>query len=649
MSSTPPSPPQGPDAASSAGSTAGRSPAGHGRLGVLVLGSLGVVFGDIGTSPLYAIRECFSGSHSVPVSEGSVMGVVSLIFWALTLIVSVKYLVLILRADNKGEGGILSLMAMIAPPRGESPARHLHWFAIPVGIFGAALLYGDGLITPAISVMSAVEGLEIAAPGLGQYVVPISICILFGLFSVQKFGTGKVASVFGPIIVVWFATLFGLGVNAIGAAPQILGAVNPVHAVRFFLDYGHQAFVVLGFVFLAVTGCESIYADMGHFGKKPIRIGWYGLVFPALLANYFGQGALLLTDPEAARNPFYLLAPRWFLYPLIVLASTATVIASQALISGVFSITRQAVQLGYLPRLEIRHTSSEEIGQIYVPVVNWLLLAATILVVLEFRSSSSLAHAYGVAVTTTMVITTTLAFILMRHLWKWPAWAAIPVTVLFLSIDLAFFSTNIIKVHEGGWLPLLVGALVFTVMTTWRRGREILGERLRELHIPLEVLLRDIHDNSIPRVKGTAVYLTGSAAGVPHSLLHLLRYSRVVHERVVLLTVETLETPFANIREGIEVQELGEGFYRVLIRYGFMQSPNIPLILPLCKDHGLSLNPMDLTYVLGRETLIPSKRRGMAIWREKLFSLISRAARQSMAYFGLPPSRVIEVGVQIEM
>ncbi len=629
---------------------AGHGPATGSKLWLLALGSLGVVYGDIGTSPLYAIRECFGSSHAVEVSQASVLGVVSLICWSLTLIVSVKYLLLILQADNRGEGGILALMAMIVPPRGESPASHLKWFVVPLGLFGAALLYGDGLITPAISVMSAVEGLRIAAPGLEHWIVPISIAILVGLFVVQKHGTQRVANVFGPVMVAWFSVLFLLGLGGILKAPEILHALNPVHAVRFFVEYGHHAFIILGFVFLSVTGCEAVYADMGHFGRRPIRIGWFGLVFPALMANYLGQGALLLHDPEAAVNPFYLLAPKWALYPLIVLASAATVIASQALISGVFSLTRQAVQLGYLPRMEIRHTSSAEIGQIYVPTVNWALLAATIVVVMEFGDSSSLAHAYGVAVTTTMVITTMLAFIVMKYLWKWHDAVSVPLTGLFIGVDLAYFSTNIVKLHEGGWLPLSIGIALLIVMTTWRRGREILGARLRELHVPLTVLQQDIRDNAIPRVKGTAIYLTASAKGVPGSLLHLLRYSRVIHERVILLTVETLEIPHVNVSEGIEVEELGEGFYRVLIRYGFMQSPDVPAALRLCESKGLKINPMDVTYVLGRETLIPSRKvKNMALWREQLFALISRAARQSMEFFNLPPSRVIEVGVQIEI
>jgi len=628
----------------------GHAPVSGRKLWLLALGSLGVVYGDIGTSPLYAIRECFGSSHAVEVSQASVLGVVSLICWSLTLIVSIKYLLLILRADNRGEGGILALMAMIVPPRGETPASHLKWLVVPLGLFGAALLYGDGLITPAISVMSAVEGLRIAAPGLEHWIVPISIAILVGLFVVQKYGTQRVANVFGPIMVVWFSVLFMLGLGGILKAPEILRALNPLYAVRFFSEYGHHAFVILGFVFLSVTGCEAVYADMGHFGRRPIRLGWFGLVFPALMANYLGQGALLLHNPEAAVNPFYLLAPKWALYPLIVLASAATVIASQALISGVFSLTRQAVQLGYLPRMEILHTSSAEIGQIYVPTVNWALLAATIVIVMEFGDSSSLAHAYGVAVTTTMVITTVLAFIVMKYLWKWHDAVSVPLTGLFIGVDLAYFSTNIVKLREGGWLPLSIGVALLVVMTTWRRGREILGARLRELHVPLTVLQQDIRDNGIPRVKGTAIYLTASAKGVPGSLLHLLRYSRVIHERVILLTVETLEIPHVNVQEGIEVEELGEGFYRVLIRYGFMQSPDVPAALRICESKGLKINPMDVTYVLGRETLIPSRKvKNMALWREHLFALISRAARQSMEFFNLPPSRVIEVGVQIEI
>jgi KUP system potassium uptake protein len=613
----------------------------------LSLTALGVVYGDIGTSPLYAIRECFFGEYGIEATPANILGVLSLIFWSLLVVISIKYLVLILRADNRGEGGILALMALARPEGGSRQGGR--WSLIGLGLFGAALLYGDGMITPAISVLSAVEGLHVATPLFNPYVIPITIGILITLFIFQHRGTAGVGAVFGPVTLIWFAVLAVLGLRGIISDPRVLGAVNPVYGMEFFLHNGLRGFLVLGAVFLVVTGGEALYADMGHFGRRPIRLTWFGVVLPALLLNYFGQGALLLGSPEASHNPFYRLAPSWALYPLVVLATAAAVIASQAVISGAFSLTRQAIQLGYSPRLEIDHTSSEEIGQIYIPPVNWALMLASVGLVVGFRSSSNLAAAYGMAVTTTMVITTMLFYVVARDLWQWRPWSAGLVAGVLLLVDLSFFGANVIKIEHGGWFPLVVALAVFTLMTTWKRGREILAQRLRDSILAIDHFFTDVAAHAPVRVPGTAVFMTSSAEGVPPALLHNLKHNKVLHERVILLTVITKEMPHVPISERLVVEPLGNGFFRMIANYGFMQDPNVMHLLRLAKSKGVDLNVMETTFFLGRETLIPTKRPGMAIWREGLFSFLSRNAQGATAFFGIPPNRVVELGTQIEL
>jgi KUP system potassium uptake protein len=622
-----------------------RRPAGN-RLLILTLGALGVVYGDIGTSPLYALRECFYGEHGIAPNADNVLGVLSLIFWSLVVVISIKYLLYVMRADNRGEGGILALLALVVHG-GEAKRRH--WLLVAMGIFGAALLYGDGIITPAITTLSAVEGLEVATHVFAPYVLPATIVILIGLFMLQTRGTAGIGAIFGPVMIVWFVSLAALGVAGILRHPAVLAALNPLHAVGFFVRNGGHGFVVLGAVFLVVTGGEALYADMGHFGRRPIKLAWFALVLPALLLNYFGQGALLVTDPGAASNPFYRLAPDWALLPLVALATAAAVIASQAVISGAFSLTRQAVQLGYLPRVEIVHTSSAEIGQIYIPGVNWLMMAATIGLVLGFRESSSLAAAYGVAVTTTMVITTLLAYFVARWLWRWSLPAALLTTAVFLAVDLAFFGANIIKIAQGGWFPLLVAAVVFTLMTTWRDGRRILRSRLEEAVVPVESFIADVVKRAPTRVPGTAVFLNSDPVGTPIALLHNVKHNKVLHERIVFVTVLTEEVPRVPVDERLQVEDLGAGFYRVLVRYGFMQDPNIPAVLGRTRERGLDLDPRTATYFLSRNTLLPSRRPGMAIWRERLFAVMSRNASRPIQFFRIPPNRVVELGMQIEL
>lgn len=613
----------------------------------LGLAALGVVFGDIGTSPLYALKVCFAGGHGLPLNPANVLGVLSLILWSLVGVISVKYLVVVLRADNSGEGGIMALMAIAR--RRFAPDRRLFWLLTVMGVFGAALLYGDGMITPAISVLSAAEGLEVAAPGLSHFVVPLTIVLLIFLFLFQRKGTAGVGAVFGPVMLVWFSVLAALGIHGIIKAPKVLAAVNPLHAVHFFLRNGTSGFLVLGAVFLVVTGGEALYADMGHFGKGPIRLTWFSLVFPALVLNYFGQGGLLMTHPGAEANPFFKLAPHWALLPLILLSTAATIIASQAVISGSFSLARQAVQLGFSPRLDIRHTSEETVGQIYVPSVNWMLMIATIALVLGFRTSDNLAAAYGVAVTTTMVITTILLFFVARWLWHWPLWVVVPVTALFAVPDLAFFGANMVKVHEGGWFPLLVAAVGFTLMTTWKSGRGILYERIQEKQLPSDLFLADLERNEPHTVEGTAVFMTGNAKGVPTTLLHNLKHNHVMHERVVLLTLESEEVPRIPTRERLRVEEMGHGIYRMRARYGYMETPDVPALLKSAQRYGFTFEPMRTTFFLGRDTLIPSPRPGMAIWRERLFALMARNAQGATFFFNLPPNRVVELGAQIEL
>ncbi len=613
----------------------------------LGLAALGVVFGDIGTSPLYALKVCFAGDHGVRLDPANVLGVLSLILWSLVGIVSIKYLAVVLRADNSGEGGIMALMA-IARSRFK-PGTRLFWLLTVMGVFGAALLYGDGMITPAISVLSAMEGLEVAAPGLSHYVVPLTIVLLIILFLFQRKGTAKVGAVFGPVMMVWFAVLAALGVHGIIKEPQVLAAINPLHAIRFFVANGTAGFLVLGAVFLVVTGGEALYADMGHFGKGPIRLTWFSVVFPALVLNYFGQGGLLMTHPGAEANPFFKLAPHWALIPLIAISTAATIIASQAVISGSFSLARQAVQLGFSPRIAIRHTSEETVGQIYVPSVNWMLMIATIALVLGFRTSDNLAAAYGVAVTTTMVMTTILLFFVARWLWRWPMWTVVPMVAVFAVPDLAFFGANMVKVHEGGWFPLLVAAVGFTLMTTWNRGRAILYDRIQEKQLPADLFMADLERNPPHTVEGTAVFMTGNAGGVPTTLLHNLKHNHVVHERVVFLTIESEEVPRIPAKDRLKVEEMGHGIFRMRARYGFMETPDVPALLKSAQRYGFTFEPMRTTFFLGRDTVIPSPKKGMAIWRERLFALMARNAQGATFFFNLPPNRVVELGAQIEL
>lgn len=613
----------------------------------LALGALGVVYGDIGTSPLYALRVCLGQDYNVETTRANVLGLLSLILWALIFVISIKYIVFILRADNRGEGGILSLMALVR--RSPSSTVRDRTILVALGLFGAALLYGDGIITPAISVLSAVEGLEIATPGLLHFVVPVTVALLVTLFLFQRKGTGGIGAVFGPVMLIWFAVMAMLGCAGIFRQPEVFEAVSPLFAVRFFANNGLAGFLVLGAVFLVETGGEALYADMGHFGKGPIRLAWYCVVLPSLLLNYFGQGALLLANPEAERNPFFLLAPDWARYPLVFLAAVATIIASQAVISGSFSLTRQAVQLGYCPRLEIKHTSSEEIGQIYVPAVNWALMAATIALVLAFKTSDNLAAAYGIAVTTTMLITTMLFFFVARERWQWPLWGIVPLTASFLVVDSAFFGANIFKVMHGGWVPLLIAGIVFTCMSTWKEGRLQLANRLAADSLATEIFLKDVENHPPIRVRGTAVYMTGSGKGVPPALLHNLKHNKVLHERVVFLTIETEEVPHVKEEQRLEVKELGEGFYRIVARYGFMQTPNVPAALKRAARYGLQFEMMQTTFFLGRESLVPAGRSSFARWRERLFVLMSRNAQTATAFFGLPANRVVELGAQIEI
>ncbi len=616
-------------------------------LATLSVAALGVVYGDIGTSPLYALKECFFGPHAMSPTPGNVLGVLSLIFWSLVLVVSVKYLAFVLSADNRGEGGILALMALTHP--GGGPGRRPRYLILLLGLFGAALLYGDGVITPAISVLGAVEGLTVAQPGLASWVVPLAVVILVGLFLLQQRGTGGIGAIFGPVMLVWFATISLLGVAAIIQHPEVLGAIGPWHAVDFFIRNRVQGFLVLGAVFLILTGAEALYADMGHFGARPIRLVWFTIVLPALLLNYFGQGALLLADPSAAANPFYHLAPGWGQYPLVVLATAAAIIASQAVISGAFSLTRQAVQLGYSPRVSVEHTSSKEIGQIYIPSLNWWLMIATIAVVIGFRSASGLAGAYGVAVTSTMVITTLLLHVVSREVWGWSLWRATLVAAGFLMIDLAFFAANIVKVPQGGWLPLLLAAGIYTLMATWKTGRQILSKRLQEKSIPLKILMGDLAADPPQRVPGTAVFMSGNPGGTPPALVHNLAHNKVLHEKVIFLTVVTEEVPHVVASERLTVKHMGKGFHEVIARYGFMEDPSIQDVIEHCKEKRLVIQLEGTTFFLGREELISTDRPGMARWRERLFAFMSRNALRATAFFQIPTTQVFEVGAQVEL
>ena len=610
----------------------------------LALGALGVVYGDIGTSPLYAFRESFHKEHGILVTADNVLGILSLIFWALITLISIKYLIFVMRADNKGEGGILALTALvnrIRPVTERTPRYSL----ILLGLFGTALLYGDGIITPAISVLSAVEGLEVATPTFQPYVLPLTIGILVGLFLFQSQGTERVGKVFGPATLGWFFILALLGIKWIAHQPQVLVAMNPWYGVRFFIQNGWVGFWVLGSVFLVVTGGEALYADMGHFGKKPIRLAWFAVVLPSLLLNYFGQGALLLEQPHAVENPFFHMVPEWALYPVVFVATVATVIASQALITGAFSLTRQAVQLGYLPRMEIRHTSSDEIGQIYIPAINWILMVACVALVLAFRSSTNLAAAYGVAVTTTMVVTALLLFVIEKERWGWPMPVALAFTSFFLVIDLSFWGANIVKLHDGGWLPLAIGVVVFTIMTTWKQGRNILSKQLRTGTLPFTTFAQHLDADKIVHVPGTAVFLYSDPALTPPALLHNVKHNKVLHSRVVLLSIVTMEIPRVPSDERLSVEKLHNGFSRVVLRYGFMENPNVHHEL----IQQLGIKSAEVTYFLGREKLIPTATPDMAIWRENLFALLARNAGDAADYFGIPADKTIEVGTRIQL
>lgn len=614
----------------------------------LCFATLGVVYGDIGTSPLYAIRECFHGPHAVAVTTSNILGVLSLIFWSLVIVISIKYLVFVLRANNEGEGGVLSLAAL-STPISPSGAKE-KWILIVLGVFGAALLYGDGVLTPAISILGAMEGLSVGTPQFKPFIVPITIAIIIGLFVIQSRGTAKVGKLFAPITLIWFSVLAILGIAQIFHYPQVLTAVNPLQAVYFFINNGWHGFIILGSVFLVVTGGEALYADMGHFGAKPIRLVWFVVVLPALLLNYFGQGALLLENPKMAENPFYLLAPEWALYPMIILATSAAIIASQAVISGAFSLTMQAVQLGLTPRLKINHTSSEEYGQIYLPLVNWAMMVGTIFIVLGFQTSSNLAAAYGIAVTSTMVITTILFYFVARNLWNWSFLPTAALCLFFLIIDVAFFGANIIKFFDGGWFPLTLAVLIFTMMMTWKKGRSLIQDRIQRETQPLEDFLKDLEKQKVHRVPGTAVFMNGNASRTPVALLHNLEHNKVLHENVVFVTVKTKAVPHIDETERVLIEKLGKGLSRMKIYYGYMQDPNVPEVLQYLDNLGFKFNPDDTTYFLGHETIISThKYSGMTHWREKLFAVMAKNARSAVAYFKIPSDRVVELGEIVEI
>ncbi len=626
---------------------AGKAPPEGRELAVLALTALGVVFGDIGTSPIYAFRESFHPSHGIAVTPENVLGVLSLIFWSLIIVISIKYLTLVVEADNRGEGGIIALTALVSPPTEQ--ARGRRWLLVLAGLFGAALLYGDSMITPAISVLSAIEGLEVATPLFAPYVIPITVAILAVLFWFQKRGTAGIGAVFGPITMVWFVTLALMGLAALVRHPGVLAALSPFHAAAFFARNEMRGFFVLGSVFLVVTGGEALYADMGHFGKRPIRLTWFLVVLPALLLNYFGQGAMLIENPSTIEHPFFLMAPAWALYPLVVLAAAATVIASQAVISGAFSLTRQAVQLGYLPRLKIEHTSIKHVGQIYLPAINWALAIACIGLVLGFRTSSNLASAYGVAVTTDMVFTTILFAVVARTKWRWGRWSVGLLAAGLLIVDLSYWGANLPKIPDGGWFPLLVAALVFIGMTTWKRGRQILGDRLRERIRPINEFLHELKTTPLPRVPGTAVYMASNPYGMPSAMTHNVGHNKVLHEHVIILTLETQDVPYVPLKNRARMTDLGQNVYRIVGRYGFAQDPDVPRLLMSCETTGGPIDLEETTFFLGRETLIATNQGGMATWRERLFAVMTRNARGATDFFHIPSDRVVEIGAQIEI
>jgi KUP system potassium uptake protein len=608
----------------------------------LTLLALGVVFGDIGTSPLYAVKETFSAEHGIALTHENILAGLSLMFWSLMIVVSLKYVALIMRADNRGEGGIMALIALATKAIRDQPRWRTPLLVI--GIFGASLFYGDAVLTPAISVLSAVEGLEVGTSALKPFVVPIALGVLLALFSVQAYGTATVGRMFGPVTLAWFIAIGAAGVYGVVRAPEVLAALNPLHALRFLTTHAVESFVVLGAVVLAVTGAEALYADMGHFGKGPVRIAWFGLVAPALVLNYFGQGALLMLEPAAAANPFYLLLPDWALYPMVALATAATVIASQAVISGAYSITRQAVQLGFLPRMTVVHTSAQEMGQIYIPGVNWLLCAVVLAAVVGFGSSSRLAGAYGVAVTGTMLVDTLLTFFVIRYAWRYPLWLCVLATGFFLVIDIGFFSATLLKIADGGWFPLAIGAAVFVVMTTWRRGRERLLAHLQESSVPLEPFLKSLFSEPPQRVSGTAVFLTATPGVTPHALLHSLKHYRTLHERVVFLTVEFRDVPWVAFEERVVCEKLGNNCWRVRVRYGFMNRLELMRALELCGALGLEFDPMETSFFLSREKIVH-----VDSWRDRLFAAMARNAGNITDYFNIPTNCVVELGTRVEI
>ena len=622
-----------------------RSALGVGKL-ALALGALGVVYGDIGTSPLYAVKECFHGLHAIAPVELNILGVLSLVFWSLTMVVTVKYVIFILRADNKGEGGIYSLLALI-PTDKQSP--RLYAAIVFAGILGAALLYGDGIITPAISVLSAMEGLEVATRSAVPFILPLTCLVLFVLFSVQRRGTADIGKVFGPIMIVWFATIGALGILAIMENPHILTAVNPVYAIKFFIVNKVHGMVVLGSVVLCITGGEALYADLGHFGADAIRISWLAVACPSLLLNYFGQGAILLGHPKLVFNPFYGLVPHSLLYPMVLLSTMATVIASQAMITGVFSLTQQAVQMGFFPRVHVVHTSAHAQGQIFIEKINLALMVACIGLVLVFRESSRLAGAYGIAVTATMGITSILYFFVATRVWRWPLWKALPVVAIFLAFDFTYFGANLLKILDGGWFTLAIALAITIAMVTWRDGRAELSHKMVSAGLPMEIFMKDIESHNPVRVQGTAVFMTVSPSGVPSALLHHLRHNHVLHEKVIVLSIRTTDVPAVAAAKRVELQDLGQGFHRVLAFYGFMETPNVPDIMERVSCMGLHTELFETTFFLGRETLLTTGSSKMSHWRKSLFTFMARNAQTPMAYFGLPPNRVVEMGVQVEL
>ena len=615
------------------------------RLAALALAALGVVYGDIGTSPLYAMKEVFAGNHPIPLTETNVLGSLSLFFWALIIVVSLKYVVFIMRADNRGEGGIMALIALALHEAQDRKRRQQ--IIMIIGILGAAMFYCDGMVTPAISVLSAVEGLEIVTPAFKPFVIPITLVVLFGLFFIQRRGTATVGVMFGPVMMLWFSTLALLGLWNIMANPHVLLAANPVYGFEFLLANKAMALVAMGNVVLAVTGAEALYADMGHFGRKPIQLAWFSFVLPALMLNYFGQGALILADPAAATNPFFNLAPEWAVMPLVCLATLATVIACQAVISGAFSVTRQAMQLGFVPRMEVQHTSEKEQGQIYLPAVNWGLMVAVMILVLGFKSSNNLAAAYGIAVTGDMVITSILATVVAAKVWGWGWLRAGLLFAFFLAVELVFLTANILKIPDGGWFPLVAGMAVFVLMTTWKRGRQLLSDRLKGERLELALFLDSLASSMPTRVAGTSVFLNADPKGVPHALLHNLMHNKVLHERVVLVSVQFFDVPYVPDIDRVEVRQLKENFWSVVIQYGFKDEPDIPVALSLCADAGLEFSPLETSYFIGRETLIPRLGSEMAFWREKIFIAMFRNASPATAFFNIPSNRVVELGTQV--